>query len=57
MNKCDIIEELQIYKLYYKNELIEFDNFNKMKEFLINKIKNNIEYDIEFLFSYNKDTI
>ena len=57
MNKCDIIEELQIYKLYYKNELNEFDNFNKMKEFLINKIKNNIEYDIEFLFSYNKDTI
>lgn len=57
MNKCDIIEELGIFKLYHKNELIEFENLNKMKEFIIDKIKDNIEFDIEFLFSYNKDTI
>tara|TARA_B100001093_G_C26761281_1_gene985824 strand:+ start:513 stop:1526 length:1014 start_codon:yes stop_codon:yes gene_type:complete len=57
MNKCDIIEKLGIYKLYHKNKLIEFENFNKMKEYIINNIKSVIRFNIEFIFSFNKDTI
>ena len=57
MNKCDIIEKLGIYKLYSNKKLIEFDNFTKMKDFMIEEIKSNIRFDIEFLFSCSKDTI
>ena len=57
MNKCDIIEKLGIYKLYHKNKLIEFENFNKMREYIINNIKSVIRFNIEFIFSFNKDTI
>ena len=57
MNKCDIIESLGVFKLYDNKELILFNSFVNMQDYLIQHIKDEIPFDIEFLFSYSKDTI
>ncbi len=34
INKVDILEDLNIFKLYYKNELLTFNNMDDMKDFI-----------------------
>jgi adenylosuccinate synthase len=41
INKCDIVKEVNIYKVYYENMLMEFTTFDEMKEFIYKKINLN----------------
>lgn len=34
VSKCDILEEVKVYKLFYKNELLSFNSLSLMKEFI-----------------------
>jgi len=54
INKCDILQELNIFKLYYNNELKMFENWDDMKEFIFDKIK---FLNIKLVCSYNPYTI
>ncbi len=38
VNKVDILDEASIYKLYYNNELINFENLEEMKNFICEKL-------------------
>lgn len=49
INKCDIIITLSIFKLYDKDDIIEFNTFDDMKNYITDKFK-----DISIIFSYNK---
>ena len=58
INKCDIIEQLNTFKVILDNEkdgpnFIEFNNFNDMKNFIFNELK---DY-CEVLFSANRSYI
>tara|TARA_B100000131_G_scaffold87767_1_gene84623 strand:+ start:3047 stop:4075 length:1029 start_codon:yes stop_codon:yes gene_type:complete len=46
INKCDIISELGVYKLYWNDNLLNFNSLNEMKTFIIEIIsRNNICQD------------
>ena len=57
INKCDILEDINKYKIITDNEYgpnhINFIDFHSMKEYIINEIK---EY-CEIIFSGNKESI
>lgn len=58
INKCDIIQEINIYKLILDNDkdgpnFIQFNDFENMKEYVTNELK---EY-CEIIFSGNKSNI
>ena len=53
INKCDIIQKLNYYKLYHNNSDITFKSWNEMKEY----IKRSIYGNINIIFSYRKDDI
>lgn len=36
ISKCDILKELNIYKYFYNNKIVKFNNFIELKENLIN---------------------
>ena len=55
-NKCDILEKVGQYKLYHNQNLIEFEDFNNMKNYIIEWV-NDITIDINVKFSYSKDTL
>jgi adenylosuccinate synthase len=46
INKVDIIEQLKIFKLYHKGELIEFKSIDEMKEYIITTL--DFIYKIKF---------
>lgn len=48
LNKGDILEQANIFKLYYNYKLISFENMDQMKKFIKEKINNVL---IEFDFS------
>jgi adenylosuccinate synthase len=53
INKCDIITQLNHFKLYHKTSELTFNTWNEMK----NYIKLNIPTNINIIFSYSKDNI
>jgi adenylosuccinate synthase len=58
INKCDILQEINIYKLILDNDkdgpnFIQFNDFSNMKEYITNELK---EY-CEVIFSGNKSFI
>lgn len=54
INKCDIIEQLGVFKLIHNDTKIEFETLEKMKEYINANI---IDPDIEIIYSYHKDRI
>ncbi len=56
INKCDIIIELGVYKLINNNEIIQFESWIEMTEYIIKALSNYINPD-NIRFSYNKDFI
>lgn len=38
ISKCDVLEEVKVYKLYHKNDLISFDSLKIMKEYISDNI-------------------
>lgn len=51
ISKCDILEKVGVYKLYYKDELYVFDSLVLMKEFIVDKIKSSCEMIKNIIFS------
>lgn len=54
INKVDILENTNIFKLYYKNTLIQFYDINSMKNFIIKKLT---PLNIEIIFSSSPNEI
>lgn len=57
INKCDIIEELGIYKLFFENNLISFDLFGDFKVMINNTIVTNCPLVNQIQFSYSPEIL
>ena len=51
INKVDILNEVNVFKLYHQNELVSFDNLDAMKEFITREIKNTLPDIILTIYS------
>jgi len=56
-NKVDILEQLNVFKLIYKNEIKIFKNFSDMKFFIGDTLMNEIPHFISILYSGNPHQI
>jgi adenylosuccinate synthase len=57
INKCDILNEVGIYKVYYQNELISFSEFHHMQDFVEFICYNSSDVLKAIYFSGNPETI
>ena len=57
INKCDIISQLDIYKLYYKNELKTFQTFDEMKLYVESEIGRTCPMINSQVYSYSPEFI
>lgn len=59
INKCDIIQQLNVYKLIDNDQIIEFSNFKEMKKYIIKELNNKVFISNinNIIFSANKDKI
>jgi len=57
INKCDILEKINIYKLYKDNALIECKNLETMQGFIESYICSNINNYVKIIFSGSKNYI
>jgi adenylosuccinate synthase len=48
ISKCDVLEKVGSFKLYYKNELISFESLSLMKDFIEDVIDGKFFDDLEF---------
>ena len=53
INKCDIFQQLEFYKLYHNGNGVEFKTFEEMKTYIRTAVPNHIH----LIFSSNKDSI
>jgi hypothetical protein len=53
ISKIDVIEKINIYKLFYNFNIINFDNFSQMKEFINDKLKEHCNLLDEIIYSDN----
>ena len=53
INKCDIFQQLEFYKLYHNGDAVEFKTFEEMKKYIRLAIPNYIH----IIFSSSKDSI
>ena len=44
INKCDILEKIGKYMLYYKDRLVEFKDIDSMKKMIVSVIETECEY-------------
>jgi len=51
ISKVDILKELNYFKIYYNKELIEFENLNQIKTYVLSTIKRNCELVERVIFS------
>lgn len=56
INKCDIIKELDVYKLINNNEIIQFKSWSEMMDYIKVALRKYIDPN-NIKFSYNKDFI
>ena len=58
LNKCDILQKVNIYKVFVKeNNQIVFETFDEMKLFIKNFLIKNLGHNLDVIFSGNKDGI
>ena len=57
INKMDVLKNVGVYFLYYNDMLREFDSIQEMQMFICGVLKNNVDKDIQVIFSYSKDKI
>jgi len=50
-NKVDVIQQLNIFKVIYKNEIIIFDSFIDMKRFIEDTLINEIPFFLNIIYS------
>ena len=51
ISKVDVIKEIDIYKLYHNSELLVFDNFEEMKNYINKVLKSNPSFLDEIIYS------
>ena len=56
INKCDIIKQLNIYKLIHNNEIIQFNSWDHMMNYIENSLSTYIHHK-NIIYSYSKDSI
>lgn len=56
-NKIDVVQQLNIFKLIYKNEIKIFNEFYEMTNFIHDTLMNEIPYFINIVYSGNPHTI
>ena len=57
MSKVDILQQLNIYKLFYDNHIKEFDSIHAMKEFIMNTLHTQCDFLTNVVFSGDPKTI
>jgi adenylosuccinate synthase len=57
ISKVDVLEKLGFYKLYYNNNLIEFNNMNDMKNYIIENLNNKCTLLDNITFSSSVENI
>ena len=57
INKCDILEQINTYKVYQNNSLYKFNTLTAMQSFIKSFINHNASDYIEVVFSGNKESI
>lgn len=57
INKCDILDEVSSYGLYYNNEKKIFSNFSQMKLFMDNILHGSCKMLDKILYSYSPEDI
>tara|TARA_A100001011_G_scaffold287871_1_gene298864 strand:- start:4166 stop:5182 length:1017 start_codon:yes stop_codon:yes gene_type:complete len=55
ISKCDIMKELDIYKLFYNDERISFNSMSDMQNFITNTIKSSCSLVKQIRFSYSPE--
>jgi adenylosuccinate synthase len=56
-NKIDVAQQLNIFKLIYKNEIKIFDSLSDMQSFIYDVLENDIDYFVHIFYSGNPHTI
>jgi adenylosuccinate synthase len=57
INKCDILEQINTYKLYLNNSLYKFNTLQSMKSFIRDQLNYILKEPIEIIFSGNQQDI
>jgi len=57
INKCDILQKVDVYKLFHKSNLVEFSNFEQMKKYILLSISENCGMVSSVYFSGSPETI
>jgi adenylosuccinate synthase len=57
INKCDILSELGIYKLFFDGKLVQFNSIKAMEGFILNQIHDNCLLVMKTNFSYSPENI
>lgn len=57
ISKCDVLEEVNIYKLYHKNDLISFDSLKMMKEYISDSISEECSEVDEIYYSSSPEVV
>lgn len=52
VNKCDVLEQVSVFKLYYLNELVQFNSFKEMQLFIEEKLNNVLNRKIDVEYGY-----
>ena len=56
-NKIDVVQQLNIFKLIYKNEIKIFDSLSDMQSFIYDVLENDIGYFVHIFYSGNPHKI
>ena len=51
ISKVDVIKEINIYKLYHNSQLLAFDNFEEMKNYINDVLKKDLNFLDEIIYS------
>lgn len=54
INKCDVLEDIGVYKLYYKSKLIDFDTMHEMETFIRDMLH---RFNMKISFSGHRELI
>ena len=57
VNKTDVLEEVEKWKLYFGSDVYEFENGSNMQNWLSDQIHTEIDDDIKIFFSGDKERI
>jgi adenylosuccinate synthase len=57
ISKCDVLEEANIFKIFYKNELIKFSSILEMKSFITARLSAECAELSRIYYSYSPETV